>query len=233
MQRNFGFWVLWAVAIVSMSGCGLSAKKRDGLVLGALAGALAGGGAGAGIGPEASDNEGEGRAAGIAIGAAAGAIIGGLIGYALAEEEAPPPPPPLPPLAPPAPDPAPDPVPAPNPCQGLVLPGVMFDFDQADIRPEFDPVLNTLARRLGECADISLTVEGHTDSRGSEDYNQTLSERRAEAVAGYLEARGVDAGRLEAVGMGESAPVELNQNPDGSDNPDGRAKNRRVVLSPR
>ena len=55
----------------------------------------------------------------------------------------------------------------------------------------------------------------------------------AAAVAGYLEAQGVAAARLDSVGMGEGVPIEPNQNPDGSDNPDGRAKNRRVVLTPR
>lgn len=109
----------------------------------------------------------------------------------------------------------------------------MFDFDESDIRPDFEPVLDTVAARLTECPDVHITVEGHTDSRGSEAYNQTLSERRAAAVAGYLETQGVAAARLDSVGMGEGVPVEPNQNPDGSDNPDGRAMNRRVVLTPR
>lgn len=109
----------------------------------------------------------------------------------------------------------------------------MFDFDESDIRPEFEPVLDTVAARLTECPAVHITVEGHTDSRGSESYNQALSERRAAAVAVYLEAQGVAAARLDSVGMGEGSPIEPNQNPDGSDNPDGRAKNRRVVLTPR
>lgn len=216
MQRGLKFWILWVCAIIGMSACGMPAKKRDGMVLGALAGALAGGGIGAGIGPEASDNEDDGRAKGIAIGAAAGAVLGGMIGYALAEEEPPPPPPP------------------PDPCEGFTLEGdILFDFDSSDIRLDAEPVLNEVAERLTECPAVHIKVEGHTDSRGSEAYNQALSERRAAAVAGYLEARGVAAERLDSVGMGEGVPIEPNRNPDGSDNPDGRAKNRRVVLTPR
>lgn len=90
-----------------------------------------------------------------------------------------------------------------------------------------------MARQLIQCPAVDITVEGYTDSRGSEAYNQALSERRAEEVARYLAAQGVSAERLEAVGMGESDPIEPNENLDGSDNPDGRAKNRRVVLKPR
>lgn len=109
----------------------------------------------------------------------------------------------------------------------------MFDLDMSAIRPEFEPVLDNVALRLRECSDINITVEGHSDSWGSDAYNRALSERRAETVVRYLAAQGVDVGRLDAVGMGESAPIEPNENPDGSDNPDGRAKNRRVVLQPR
>ena len=95
---------------------------------------------------------------------------------------------------------------------------------------EFEPVLDEAANLLSQCPDVRVSVEGHTDSRGSDTYNQALSERRAEAVAGYLIGQGVDAGRLDTVGMGESDPVESNENADGSDNPEGRQTNRRVVL---
>ena len=75
---------------------------------------------------------------------------------------------------------------------------------------------------------MRVRVEGHTDSKGSDAYNQRLSQRRAEAVVKYLIGKGIDPSRLEAVGFGEGRPIAPNQNPDGSDNPTGRAKNRRT-----
>ncbi|MDF2483808.1 MAG: hypothetical protein K0R79_4165 [Stenotrophomonas indicatrix] len=75
-------------------------------------------------------------------------------------------------------------------------------------------------------------VPGHTDSKGTDAYNQKLSERRATAVYNYLTKNGVDAGRLAGpIGYGESRPIAPNTNPDGSDNPEGRAKNRRTELN--
>ena len=71
---------------------------------------------------------------------------------------------------------------------------------------------------------VEGTVEGHTDSEGDADYNLQLSERRAQAVADYLEAKGVAVGRLTAKGIGESQPMADN------DTAEGRAQNRRVVL---
>jgi OmpA-OmpF porin, OOP family len=75
-----------------------------------------------------------------------------------------------------------------------------------------------------------VTIEGHTDSIGSESYNQRLSERRALAVKHYLVSRGVAGDRLDTVGYGESRPVAPNKTPDGKDNPEGRAMNRRAEL---
>jgi OOP family OmpA-OmpF porin len=71
---------------------------------------------------------------------------------------------------------------------------------------------------------VSGTVVGHTDSSGAEAYNQKLSERRAQAVADYLQAKGIATGRLTASGAGESQPIADNKTADG------RALNRRVVL---
>jgi OOP family OmpA-OmpF porin len=79
---------------------------------------------------------------------------------------------------------------------------------------------------------VQVTIEGHTDSIGSEGYNQRLSERRAAAVQQYLEAQGIAPERLETVGKGESEPVAPNTQ-DGRDNPEGRAMNRRAELKVR
>jgi outer membrane protein OmpA-like peptidoglycan-associated protein len=107
----------------------------------------------------------------------------------------------------------------------LVLRGVNFDFDKATIRADARPVLDEAVRTLQEAGDIRVAVEGHTDSRGTDQYNQGLSIRRAQAVADYLTARGIARSRLQVDGYGESRPVASN------DTDDGRAQNRRVELS--
>jgi OOP family OmpA-OmpF porin len=158
----------------------------------------------------------------------------------------PPPPPPPPPAAPPPPPPNPDldgdGVPnerdkCPNTRPGAVvdldgceveavieLEGVYFDFDKATIKPEGKVVLNEAAALLQKHERVVVEVAGHTDSVGSDAYNQGLSERRANAVKQYLTEQGVTATRLTARGYGESQPVASN------DTSEGRAENRRVEL---
>jgi outer membrane protein OmpA-like peptidoglycan-associated protein len=227
MRKGYRFWVLWSFALVGMSGCAMTQKQRDCAVLGGLTGAIVGGGAGAGIGPEVGNHEGHDRAAGVAIGAAAGALIGGMIGYWMCPPEPPPPPPPPPPRAeaPPPPPPA----PAPMEAKRIVLRGINFDFDKSNIKSEFVPVLDEAAQILKDNPNINVTVEGHTDSIGSDAYNQRLSERRAKAVKQYLVSRGIDASRLDTVGKGEKEPIADNMK-GGRDNPEGRAMNRRAEL---
>jgi OOP family OmpA-OmpF porin len=114
-----------------------------------------------------------------------------------------------------------------DPCERrLVLRGVRFDFDRATLRPESTPVLDTAVDQLSQCSDVSLSIEGHTCSIGTEGYNQGLSERRAQSVRQYLIEHGISADRLRARGRGEGAPVATN------DSRDGRAQNRRVELTP-
>jgi OOP family OmpA-OmpF porin len=132
-----------------------------------------------------------------------------------------PPPPPPPPPRPVAPAPAPPP---PDTCGRIVLRGVNFAFDKSDIDSASAVVLDAAADQLKECPNVNVRVEGHTDSVGTDAYNQGLSERRAEAVRGHLVSRGVSASRLSAVGYGESQPVASN------DTAEGRALNRRVEL---
>ena len=76
--------------------------------------------------------------------------------------------------------------------------------------------------------DIIVEIQSHTDSRGSDSYNQDLSQRRAESVVEYLKSKGINANRLVAKGYGESKPIAANTHADNSDNPEGRAKNRRT-----
>ena len=76
-----------------------------------------------------------------------------------------------------------------------------------------------------------MRIEGYTDSKGSEAYNKGLSEDRAQSVADWLaEVEGLDGGTFDVVGFGEAKPVAPNEKPDGSDDPEGRQKNRRVEI---
>jgi OOP family OmpA-OmpF porin len=77
---------------------------------------------------------------------------------------------------------------------------------------------------------VKIEISGHTDSKGSDTYNQKLSQKRALAVVKYLTDRGVDGDRMVGVGYGETQPIAINTNIDGSDNEEGRAMNRRIEL---
>ncbi|NCA70815.1 MAG: flagellar motor protein MotB [Sphingobacteriia bacterium] len=107
----------------------------------------------------------------------------------------------------------------------IALYGILFDFDQATVKPESAAVLAEIATLLRSDADLKLLVVGHTDDAGGFDYNRDLSQRRAEAVVARLtQDHGVDARRLLPVGVSFAAPVASNQTEDG------RAQNRRVEL---
>ncbi len=156
---------------------------------------------------------------GAAIGGAIGLVLCGLAGHALFDAEKP-----TPTLPPPPPPPTPTPTPAPAVKKRIVLRGVNFDFDKSDIRPESRPVLDEAAETLRENPSIRVSVDGHTDSVGTDSYNQALSQRRANAVYRYLVAAGISPGRMEVKGYGESQPVADNSTETG------RAQNRRVEL---
>ncbi len=102
-----------------------------------------------------------------------------------------------------------------------------FDFDKSVVKSEALPLLDHVAKIMNDNPKMKVQIEGHTDSKGSAEYNQGLSERRAKAIKTSLVKRTmVDAGRLNAVGLGESKPIATN------DTEAGRAKNRRVDLTP-
>ena len=112
------------------------------------------------------------------------------------------------------------------------LKGVNFDFDKSTLRPDAVAILNEAAEILKRYPELKVEVAGHTDSKGTDAYNQALSERRASAVYDYLTSNGVDAARMTGpTGYGESRPIAPNSNEDGSDNPEGRARNRRTELN--
>ncbi|PJK03782.1 hypothetical protein CO612_08685 [Lysobacteraceae bacterium NML71-0210] len=117
-----------------------------------------------------------------------------------------------------------------TPC-GFVITlqdAVLFDFDKSEIRADAAQVLDALGQALAGISLQDMEVRGHTDSKGSDDYNQGLSERRANAVATALRQRGVTA-QMSARGLGEREPVAANQI-NGQDNPSGRQLNRRVEI---
>lgn len=111
----------------------------------------------------------------------------------------------------------------------LELPSdVLFDFDKSDIRPDAQPVLDKVRELLQAYQDVRLSVHGHTDSKGSEDYNMALSQRRANTVAAALQD--VLQHPIQVHAHGEGQPIAPNTHPDGRDDPQGRQRNRRVQL---
>jgi outer membrane protein OmpA-like peptidoglycan-associated protein len=88
--------------------------------------------------------------------------------------------------------------------------------------------MDKLAKMLTDNPTVEIEISGHTDSKGDDNYNQKLSEARAQSVVNYLISKGIDKDRLSAIGYGETMPVAPNKNDDGSDNPEGREKNRRT-----
>ncbi len=195
-----------SIAITGMisSGCAaLDTKTKQGAVLGALGGALAG----AAIGGK--DN----RGTGALIGAATGAVAGGLIGRYLD-----------------------------NQARELdAIPGaevqrrddsllvnfssqLLFDSGQNQLQPGAYDRLRTLATTLNNYPKSSVIIKGHTDSEGSTDYNQRLSEERADRVRSFLISEQVAPTRITAIGFGESMPVASNASSAG------RQQNRRVEI---
>ena len=112
----------------------------------------------------------------------------------------------------------------------LVGADALFEFDKATLTPDAEETLKALALLLIEAPKHPATVEGHTDAKGTDAYNQTLSEKRAQTVKDWLAARGVVAITAPIKGWGEQRPVAPNTKPDGSDDPEGRQKNRRVEV---
>src|SRR5579885_851746 len=196
----------------------------------ALAGAAAGAAVGTGIGFAIADNVNGDTAqtkpriiAGTLIGTGVGAAVGLVAGHFLCDPivQTPAPPPPPPPLPPPPPPPPPPPV-----KEKLVLRGVHFDFNRYNIRPGDAAVLDEAASTLRDHPNVVVQVNGYCDAMGSVDYNLRLSQKRAEAVANYLEQRGIPATRMLIQGFGKTDFVATNETPEG------RAQNRRVELVP-
>jgi peptidoglycan-associated lipoprotein len=110
----------------------------------------------------------------------------------------------------------------------FVLKNIYFEYDKADINRESAQELDKLVQILEDNPDIKIEMGSHTDSVASNSYNIDLSQRRAQSTVDYLIRKGIDPKRLTAKGYGKERPIARNTNPDGTDNPVGRQKNRRT-----
>jgi OmpA-OmpF porin, OOP family len=136
-----------------------------------------------------------------------------------------PPAPPAPPVAPPPPPPpAPAPAPVPTSEKVTFAADAFFDFDKSILKPEAKVKLDDMTTKLKDVNLEVIVAVGHTDSVGTDEYNQKLSVRRSDAVKAYIISRGIDAKRVFSEGKGEKQPVADNKTKDG------RAKNRRVEI---
>jgi outer membrane protein OmpA-like peptidoglycan-associated protein len=104
--------------------------------------------------------------------------------------------------------------------------GINFSTDKADIRPQDHAGLDEVVVVLEKNPMLKVEIQGHTDNMGTEEYNQALSERRAEAVKAYFVGKGISADRLSTKGYGLTQPIASN------DTREGRFQNRRVQLKP-
>ncbi len=110
----------------------------------------------------------------------------------------------------------------------FALDNIYFDFDKYDIRPDAAKELDKLVQVLIDNPEIKIEMGSHTDSVGTHAYNIELSQNRAQSTVNYLIRNGISPDRLTAKGYGEEKPIARNTNPDGTDNPAGRDKNRRT-----
>jgi outer membrane protein OmpA-like peptidoglycan-associated protein len=112
----------------------------------------------------------------------------------------------------------------------LVGADALFAFDQATLTPDAEETLEALVPLLAKAGRHPVSLEGHTDAKGSDAYNQTLSEKRARAVKDWLVARRAIPAAASVKGWGKQRPVAPNTTADGADNPEGRQQNRRVEV---
>ncbi len=105
---------------------------------------------------------------------------------------------------------------------------IFFDFDKYSLTSQSKTTLDNLTDIMRLFPEMNIIAIGHTDAIGAESYNLDLSKKRADSAIGYLKTKGIESGRLQIKALGETEHIAINQNPDGSDNPEGRKFNRRV-----
>jgi len=204
IMRNI-FVVMIAASLSLMTGCGVSNAVKGGVI-----GAGAGGAVGGVIGNQAGNT-----ATGAIIGAAVGGTTGVLIGRHMdkqaeemrrelenAEIE--------------------------RVAEGIKVTfnsGILFEIDSYELQPAARSNIESMARILNDYPESNIVIEGDTDSTGASEYNQTLSERRAQAVANYHMRLGIASSRITTIGLGEMNPIASN------DTVEGRRLNRRVEVA--
>lgn len=194
------------LAVLFLGGCSSLSNTEKGAIIGTGAGAAGGAAVGKAAGGTA-----EGAIIGAAVGGAAGAIIGSRMDTKAEEldEEL-------------------DNAEVERVGEGIKVTfdsGILFDFDSSSLRDEARQNLSEFAESMQEFEETNILVVGHTDAKGSEEYNKKLSDRRAESATSHLVERGLDPSRLTSVGRGESEPVASNETADG------RQQNRRVEVA--
>lgn len=205
-KSRTGLVALLAAASVALSACASMSNKERGAVIGAGAGAAVGGVIGSNTGSTA-----RGAIIGAVIGGAAGAVIGHQMDQQAKELD--------------------QSIPGAKVeriGEGIQVTfdsGLLFDFDSDRIRSDAAANLQELARSLNKFPDSDLLIVGHTDSRGDDAYNQSLSYRRSNSASAYLQSQGVPVSRIRTSGRGESEPVASN------DTEAGMQQNRRVEIA--
>jgi len=206
MRFHSSLVAMTLASTVLLTGCEGTGERQQG---GAVVGGMVGGFLGA-----VSDDENQARNA--ALGATAGAIAGGAVG-ALLDQQA-------------------EDLRSSLENDGIIVEntgeflrvtmpgGLLFDVDSAAVEPAIQADLRAVARNLTEYPESTVTVLGHTDDTGSSAYNEDLSDRRAQAVAGVLIRNGVTPSRVRATGLGETQPAASNATAEG------RQQNRRVEV---
>ncbi len=117
-----------------------------------------------------------------------------------------------------------------NEGKSIVLNDLFFIYDKDRLISESKPDLSKVIKYMQDNPNVKVILEGHTDFKGELDYNQSLSEKRSLRVKNKLIAAGIKSSRISTKGYGETKPIAPNSNPDGTDNPEGRQKNRRVEI---
>jgi outer membrane protein OmpA-like peptidoglycan-associated protein len=195
-----------ALALLSASACASLSKKESGAIIGATTGAAVGAAVGSANGSTA-----KGAIIGAAVGGTAGAVIGHQMDQQAKEIK--------------------QNIPGAiveRVGEGLQVTfesGLLFDFDSDVLRAEARNNLATFAKSLEKYPGTDVLIVGHTDSKGTDDYNAALSAKRAAAAENYLASQGVTRARLRSTGRGESEPLATN------DTEEGRQKNRRVEVA--
>lgn len=204
MNRTSKMAIMCCV-VLSVAGCAGATNKQKGAVIGGATGGVIGGVVG-----KQAGNTAAGAIIGAVVGGTAGVIIGGYMdkqAEELAELEG---------------------ADVERVGEGIMITfdsGILFGFDKSDLTTEAKLNLRKMGTTLNEYPDTEILIEGHTDADGSDDYNQGLSERRAQSVKSYLTTQDVDSSRMTTVGYGEHQPVADNSTTAG------KAQNRRVEVA--